>query len=189
MTKVTWECGLFRPKHDEPHSQRKDCSLELHMIWLIIGLVLVSLLIFVMVTPLIIEVDTESEVPVSVRWKGIMRMQLLLRDDEPEFEWFILGFRIKLGRKKKKPVEKVEKKPRKGFSLRKGLQLLRTFRIRRLDWDLDTGNFSTNAKLWPIFWFLSRKQYHLRVNFMGQNRLRFLIDNRLYRILGALMKK
>lgn len=57
------------------------------------------------------------------------------------------------------------------------------FRIRRLEADIDTDDFTLNAWLVPVFSMVNRENIHLQANFEGYNSL--VLDLRV--TLGALL--
>lgn len=60
---------------------------------------------------------------------------------------------------------------------------LRSFRIRKLEADIDTDDFTLNAWLVPVFSAVNGERIHLQVNFEGHQSL--LLDMRV--TLGALL--
>ena len=60
---------------------------------------------------------------------------------------------------------------------------LRAFRIRRLEADIDTDDFTLNAWLVPVFSAVNQENVSLQVNFEGHQSL--LLDLRV--TLGALL--
>lgn len=71
------------------------------------------------------------------------------------------------------------------FDLNKIIRLLKSFKIRALYLNLDTGCSITNAKLYPAFAFLNYYRGGFHINFMGQNTLALEIENRPVRLLRA----
>ena len=94
---------------------------------------------------------------------------------------------FKPGKKKEKPKERVRKKKKtaaKRFTrlpMMKGV--LRAVRVRRLEADMDTDNFTLNAWLVPVFSAVNGENIHLQVNFEGHQSL--LLDLRV--ALGTLL--
>lgn len=66
--------------------------------------------------------------------------------------------------------------------------VLRSFRVRELRWELDTGNYLHNALLYPIFYLLNLQNASTGINFLGRNGIRIRVGNRLMRMLFAFFK-
>lgn len=111
----------------------------------------------------------------------------LLRIKVPFFSFYVDPF--KLSRKtarlkrKKKPKSKKGRKLKLTFYLNWARAALRTFTIKRLQMDMDTGDFVLNAKLTPILFGLSQGDARLQVNYQGQTNLWLEIENRLVRFI------
>jgi hypothetical protein len=76
-----------------------------------------------------------------------------------------------IGKKKKKGINK-------SLSLKTGLRLLKTFKIKKLWMDIDTGDCIANAKLFPIFAFLNFRVGGFNINFEDRNQLVLHIESR-----------
>lgn len=90
--------------------------------------------------------------------------------------------------KKSKKVKKSSAKKTVGKSkirLGKLLRVLKTFKVQRFSVDMDTGDYTLNAKLYPIFMFLDRRVGSFHINFHDCNRLVLDVRNRPYRILKS----
>ena len=93
-------------------------------------------------------------------------------------------FRMKRKRTGKKSDKPVKKGRRWRFTRGTGLvKVLRAFRIRRLEMNLDTDDFSLNAWLVPVFSVLNSRNIRMQVNFEGASSL--LLDLRFR--LGTLL--
>lgn len=79
---------------------------------------------------------------------------------------------------KKKNIAKKKKKTRNEIGLRNGLQLLKSFKIKRFDLNIDTGDYTLNAKLYPLFLFLNNGVGHFNVNFVDRNQFVLHLQNR-----------
>ncbi|MFD2517037.1 hypothetical protein [Salinimicrobium flavum] len=66
--------------------------------------------------------------------------------------------------------------------------VLRSFRVRELRWELDTGNYRHNALLYPIFYLLNLQDASAGINFLGRNGIRIRVGNSLMRMLFAFFK-
>jgi hypothetical protein len=79
---------------------------------------------------------------------------------------------------KKKNIGKEKNKIRSKIGLRNGLQLLKSFKIKRFDLNIDTGDYTLNAKLYPLFLFLNNGVGHFNVNFEDRNQFVLHLQNR-----------
>ncbi|QIP15118.1 hypothetical protein G8759_22080 [Spirosoma aureum] len=71
--------------------------------------------------------------------------------------------------------------------IRKARGILQTFRIRTSDIKLDTDDYLMNAYLFPVFSLLCRPGHRWQINFQGDTSVKLVIENRLYRIVFALL--
>ena len=93
---------------------------------------------------------------------------------------------FKPGKSKEKPRHRKKKKRKKRFmNPRRMRGALRAIRIRRLEANMDTDNFTWNAWLVPAFSAVNGGKIHLQVNFEGRQSL--LLD--LSVTLGTLVWK
>jgi hypothetical protein len=168
------------------------------LILLIIFLVLLVLLTFLLVTPLVLEIDSESSRPLNLRWWGVAGFSVVLEEEEFAGELRIFGFKRRIsftGRKRKKAKAKVAKphpekpKRKRRFTLRMVRNLLGSFKVRQLEWELDTGNFVLNGQLYSVLWMFQRPHMQVSINFLGRNRLKLVVDNRLIRLAWAFLKR
>lgn len=90
-----------------------------------------------------------------------------------------------------RPAEQHQHAParaKKGSRWRPPLRaLLRTFRLRRLHWNWDTGDPLWNAWLFPLFHLLRLRGHEVAISFTGRNELILVVDNNLYRLLKAVL--
>ncbi len=84
----------------------------------------------------------------------------------------------------KKQIEKRRTKSRK-IGVQTGLRVLRSFKIKRLYLDVDTGDPITNAKLFPLFAYINYKIGNFNINFEGKNQMTLYIQNRPIRIIKS----
>ena len=85
--------------------------------------------------------------------------------------------------KKKESKKKKRVKKRMGF---KTLQkLFKSFKVKKLLVDVDTGDCILNAKLYPVFGFLNYYVGSFKVNFEGRNQLVFQMQNRPINIIKS----
>lgn len=160
------------------------------MIWLWIILLLIILLaLWLLLAPMQLEIDTRLP-GAGLRWFSIGRARIWY-----DKEWW-LSFRVFFYRKtlrlasvrpgpKKIGTGRVKK--RSGFSLKKMIRVLRSFRVQEWKLAIDTGDYPLNAQLYPLN-FADRFRNHLLVNFNEENFLYVRIRNSPWRVLWAYLR-
>lgn len=93
----------------------------------------------------------------------------------------------KVKEEKAKPVRKKRKRMPLKKLLRKMRAVLKTFHVTRCELDFDSDDVITNAYLFPVFFFLSGKRVKLRVRYDGENAFVLEVNNRIVRILRAVL--
>lgn len=165
--------------------------MTLAIIFLVFGILVVYLLLM----PIILSIDTEKN-EYFIQLKGLVKAYL-----EPHQEEII---RIKLNiffmtfyffpidqyykRKRTKKLKQKSPKPKKNktknsFSLDKGIKILKTIKVKRFAIDLDTGDVVQNAKLYPAFALLNYYKGGFNINFEGRNKLVVHLQDRPIDIL------
>ncbi len=155
------------------------------MYFAIVIVLFLVLVIYLLFAPIILCIDTFSN-QYYIKLKGFATVSLEQHEKEIlRLKFKILFFKFyvyplkKTGSPKTKTIAKTTKKKRKtriGFS--KGLRLLKTFKIKRLAMDIDTGDYVTNAKLYPLFTFLNYKYGNFTINYEGRTQLVLHMQNR-----------
>lgn len=85
----------------------------------------------------------------------------------------------KRGTVKRKRIEKERiKKRRRKMAPRKIWALLKSFKVKKLLVDIDTGNCISNARLYPAFSFLNYYAGGFNINFQGRNQVVLSVQNR-----------
>ena len=158
------------------------------MIWYILILMLLIFLFWILLMPVILYTDTDRN-RYLLTLPGIFRAVVV--PDNGLFHirgWiFFIPFKFnpfvqRKRKKERKPREKKKSVWRSGnFRTMRGA--LRAFRIRKLEADIDTDDFTMNAWLVPVFSAVNEENICLRVNFEGHQSL--LLDLRV--TLGALL--
>ena len=159
---------------------------------LVIGVLVVALLTFLLVTPIIIEVDSELDRPLRLIWRGIGMFSVFVEGDRFWGEFRAFGFHRQFpfkGRPKQKAERPTKKQKRSRFTMRMAINLIRSFRIRELVWHLDTGDFVLNARLFAVAALLSRPHIGIFINFTSSNSLRVTVTNRLISLIWAYVRK
>lgn len=85
---------------------------------------------------------------------------------------------------KKQAIGKIKKR-RRHISPRKFWSLLKSFKVKKLLVDIDTGNCISNAKLYPVFFFLNFYTGRFNINFEGRNQVVLSIHNRPLHIIKS----
>jgi hypothetical protein len=154
---------------------------------------LVILIGFLLWTPIIIKVDTDTN-DYFVQWRGLAKARI--EGDEQEIvrvklNVLFLNFKFyplrSWGKSEKKKGHSEVKKTKK-FNPKNGriaLRVLRTFEIKQFLLHLDTGDYILNAKLYPVFFFLNRFYGDFAINFNDKNRLALQVQNRPIFILKS----
>ena len=165
------------------------------MVIAVILSVLLLLLLSILLAPIVLNIDTIKN-EYYVRVKGLVKASLEPHETEIfriRVHTFFMNFYVyplqKKKKKKVKPKEKGIKKFRKKANLSKIIRLIRTFKIKRLFLDLDTGDFVWNAKLFPVFVFLNNQIGGMSINFQGRTNLVLQIENKLIYILKELLTR
>ncbi len=158
------------------------------MIWYILISLFLAFLLWLLFVPVIIYTHTDRN-RYLLTLPGIFRAVVV--PDKGLFRikgWiFFIPFSFnpfreyKRKRKSKPAVKKNRKLSWGNFRMMRGA--LGAFRIRRLEADIDTDDFTMNAWLVPAFSAVNGENIHLQVNFEGHQSL--LLDLRV--TLGALL--
>lgn len=166
------------------------------MILLIFASLLLLLLAWLLLAPMRLVIDSHRQ-QYYVQWQGIGQAQVLPTTDD-----LIIQLRFFFWKKnfyplhpstkeKKQKKEKKAKKKKRRFNFRKykrkGLRLLRSFRVRTLKLNLDTDDYVHNSYLYPLFQLLSGHNRQLTINYNGETELQLIVENRLYRMLIAFL--
>ena len=163
------------------------------VVWvMIIFLFILSVLTWLLISPLILEIDTRIPV-IEVRWVSIGKAMIWY-----ENEW-LLSFRVlffrktvrmeaikgKSGKKKVMPGQR-KKRGLKRMPLRM-LQVAGTFSVVQWKLAIDTGDYPLNGILYPLN-FLPRVSGHLSFNYNGENYLHAKLRNRPWKIVYAFFR-
>lgn len=158
------------------------------MIWYIIISLLLIFLMWLLLVPVIIYTNTDRN-RYLLTLPGVFRAVVV--PDGGLFHirgWiFFIPFKFNPFEPRKKKEKRKPRKQKKSVWRSANLQTmrgaLRAFRIRRLEADIDTDDFTMNAWLVPVFSAVNEENICLRVNFEGHQSL--LLDMRV--TLGALL--
>jgi hypothetical protein len=152
-------------------------------------LIILGLLFLLMVgflwMPIEVCLDTVSQ-QYFVRLKGLVKASLEPHDEElfqvtvhVFFRKFYFYPLEKLfSEQPKKEPSKRQKKKRSAMGYKKIKELLKTFKVKQLLIDIDTGDYVANAKLYPVFVYLNGSVGSFSINFQGRNQMVLFLQNR-----------
>lgn len=161
------------------------------MWWLILITCVLIAFNYLLFAPFFVEVDSTMGL-FRVRFHRLASATLIFKESSFFIEIKMVGWQkqidlLAVKTKEGKPTLKKERKKKKqikAVSFRKILAVIRSFRIRKFFVTLDTGDRQLNGILYPLFVFLSVKSgKNITVNFLGENKLIFQIENNFARIL------
>jgi len=146
--------------------------------------------------PIVLFIDTKTN-QYYLQVKGLVKASIESHEEELfriRLQLFFLSFyfyplrNIVLGNKKKL-IKSVNNKRKigKGISLEKGLRMLKSFKVKRFLFDIDTGDCILNAKLYPLFAMLNYHVGGFSVNFEGRNRVELHIYSRPIYLIKSFM--
>lgn len=103
---------------------------------------------------------------------------------------------IRSTRKQGQPEQSIRKKDQKAsgrtlgvrFYLQLVLDALKTFTVKIVKMDIDTGDFAFNAKLIPVMIALSRGPAEVNINYIGRNHLWIEIENQMVRFVPLIFR-
>jgi hypothetical protein len=128
--------------------------------------------------------------------KGLIKAQLLADEKEIfkiRLKIFFFNFNVyplrkeKSSKPKKKQVKQEVKRSKRSLEFKKVVRVIKSFQIKKFHLDLDTGDCTNNAKLYPAFAFLNYMNIDCNINFTGRNSLILAIENRPIRIIKSII--
>jgi hypothetical protein len=152
---------------------------------ILLGLLFLLLLGFLWM-PIEVCLDTVTQ-QYFVRLKGLVKASIAAHEEEliqvtlhvffRKFNFFPLQ-KLFWGQSKKKGAKSKSRKRRTQMGFKKIKGILKTFKVKRLRLDIDTGDCITNAKLYPVFVFMNRFAGSFSINFEGRNEMVLVLQNR-----------
>jgi len=165
------------------------------MIFFIIIAVFLTFLLWILLVPVIVRVDTEYN-RYAVSLPGIFNVYVVPKDGlfflriwiffiPLKFDPFRMRRRKSRKPRKKNPDKKKKRSWLRAFSNKKASsRMLRAVKIRRLEMDIDTDDFTLNAWLVPVFTMVNGyDNIDLRVNFEGMLNANMEVRARLGEVL------
>lgn len=162
------------------------------MIFAILLVVILLVFIYLLYVPVILNIDTVSN-EYYVQIKGLAKASWEKHEVEIariKLRVFYFNFYFyplkNLRFKKVKPIKRLPRKKHK-LGFREYYRLASTFKLKKLRVDLDTGDFTLNAKLYPVFALLNYRYGGMHINYNGRNQLALQIENRPIYIIKKLL--
>lgn len=164
--------------------------------WIILPIFFFLVICWLFISPLELQIDTR--IPrVCLRWASIGRAVVTYQNDcwwlnlrvlffhkQWDLEKLIFGKRKKTthGREHKKKIGKKRNRARKFFNV------MNTFRIKKWQIAIDTGDVTKNAWLYSLN-FSPNMLHHLCINFADENYLLLIVRNAPWKLAYAFLKK
>ncbi len=159
------------------------------MIWYILISLFLVFLLWLLFVPVIIYTDTGRN-RYLLTLPGIFRAVVVPEEDLFHIRgWiFFIPFKFnpfqKRKRRQKAKSGSKKKKNRRSGNIKMMTGAMRAFRIRKLEADIDTDDFTMNAFLVPVFSRINGENIRLQINFEGHYSL--VLDLRV--TLGAMLR-
>ena len=142
--------------------------------------------------PIVFCIDTQTN-EYYIKIKGLAKVSvegdarsvLRLKMNVFFFKYYFYPLKYKFKEKKKNSGDRnmIEIIKKDGF--RKGIRILKSFKVKKLLLDIDTGDCILNAKLFPVFAFLNYYVGNFSVNFENRNQMVLYIQNRPINIIKS----
>lgn len=160
---------------------------------------IIATFIWLLLAPVTLVINT-LESRYYLGFQGLARVNWQPEDWSFQIKLPLYSFRVdpwksspgkkQMPSRKSKKGNKSRRKPSLGF--KKGILLARdiwsSFEVRVFKLEVDTGDYTMNAKLVPLMLFLSRGQNQLTTNYQGVCSLHLEIENRLIRVVKPLVR-
>lgn len=173
------------------------------MIGLIVILFLIfSLLFYLALAEIRLVLDSEQNI-CKLEWQNIALGSLHIIENEPVlrlkvFFWkkdlFLFRLNSKYKQNNQKNIELAKKKKKKKKQTKKFnflkwsktvSKILKSFKVEYFECNIDTDDYLLNSYLSAVFFFLSRGNGNLRINYQGEFKFRLKVSNRPFYILKA----
>ena len=146
--------------------------------------------------PIVLFIDTKTN-QYYLQVKGLVKASIESHKEELlriKLKLFFLSFyfyplrNIGIGNNKMILKSRENKKKiGKRIGLEKCLRMLKSFKVKRFLFDIDTGDYILNAKLYPLFAMLNYHFGGFIVNFEGRNRVELHIYSRPIYLIKSFM--
>jgi hypothetical protein len=141
--------------------------------------------------PILVVIDTETN-SYYIKLLGYFKAWIEVRED------LKLKMRILFFRKTYKPFQFRQKAHIKKSGLKRKpdikrmmiliRNLLKSIKIRKLDANIDTGDFPLNALLVPVAQKINNRIVNIAINFQEINNLYFIAETQLYKLIILYIK-
>lgn len=169
------------------------------MVWWILLILLLILIAWLLIAPLELIIDSSRE-RYLLSYRGLVKAVALADHKEVlSLKISLLGWPLRtyplryLWEKRDKQKKDIRESPekRKGKPWRPSRNQIRSLfnaiSIKQLKIDLDTGDWTTNAKLFPVFFWMNRIRGEWQVNFEHRNAIGLHLHTRPYRLINAML--
>jgi len=183
---MIWRNILSKP--DTNHCGTSCSLLPLYKIRKMITAILFALLFLLLFGLLFIPIELYLNTNTNqcfLHLKGLVKARF--ENDEEELlrirvRFFFKNFHFyplrKLGAPKRQKLGVKKDKKHQGIKPKRILRLLKSFRIKKLSVNIDTGDYLLNARLYPVFAFLNYHKGNFNINFEGSNKMVLHLQNR-----------
>jgi len=148
------------------------------------------LIVYLLVAPIVIYLDTTANsyylklahfVKISLESDSVAVLKICMQFFFFKFYFYPLRFKSSKKIKKSKKTTGLMQKRRAG--LNNGYKILKTFKVKKLLINIDTGDCILNAKLYSVFAVLNYNFGSFKINFTGRNQMVLCIQNRPFNII------
>lgn len=125
------------------------------------------------------------EIPIYFRAQLVPDNQLFFL----KLKLFFIPIKIRLDKKRKTKTKLRDTKQFKKagiatFRMRQLVpKVLKSIKVKRVNADIDTGDFPLNAQLIPVTQFINNRNIHLQINFENRNNVDIEIFIQLYKLV------
>ena len=163
------------------------------MVLVILLTIVFGFLGWLLLSPIQLVLDSDRQM-YCLRWMGLGRvgMKVIPGDLVLRYESWLFQYEFHpLSHKKKRDAKKKKRQKKTRHSFRKVMRKIRnilgSFEIKAFWVNLDTDDYILNGYLYPLLFYLGKRGKHLKVNFQGDLDVNIVVENRLYRILRAII--
>lgn len=162
------------------------------MILLIVSTIIFLTVLYILFTPIILNINTLSK-EYYFQFSGLFKANWELHEVEIfrirlrvfYFNFYFYPLRNWKLKKPKKRKWLTGKKTK--YGIRECYQLAKTFQVKRFSLNIDTGDYTLNAKLYPVFALLNNRVGDMHINYNGHNELVLRVQNRPINIIKKLI--
>lgn len=155
----------------------------------ILLLLFLLIVLYVLFVPIILYIDTATN-QYFFQLKGLAKATI--ETDKKEIiiiKLRLLLFHFNFYPLKRKTIKKSKKTVKKKRNIRMTfttlLRIVRSFKIKQFKIDIDTGDYITNAQLYPIAALLNYSKHAFYINFSGNTNMLLFVKNRPIRVIRS----